>query len=305
MKSIALICALVCPPCWLQSQDNCDKMVFVESPLHDAFLSSQHDSVNYGELPVLQLRGVPAKRSLVPVIGYQVEHIDPAYVKNCYFKIYTVSKKKVCNIDVFGMRSNFDEREVTARHLQLDGKKIASQNLDNQPFLEFDVTDFVKENLHTGSIQFYLQTDSKKMVEVASSESGLCPELIIEICSVSTKSMQVSSAKAVAEDATMSILPNAQAGKLTVELAGVPPGGFADVMIMNEHGQITRKVPLAIRDGRVLYHSIEYGDLIPGHYVALFRKGRVMIKNQFVLRPSKDANKLLEVEWTANKTKSQ
>lgn len=301
----ALVCALALAPLWMQSQSDCNKLVFVESPLHDAFLSFQHDSLNYGHLPYLQLRGVPEKRSLVPVISYQVEHIDPAYVKACYLKIYTVSKKKECNILVFGTHTSFDESTATAKATPLEGKQIGSRKLDDQPFLEFDVTNFVKDNLQSGGIHFYLQTDSKKTVEIASSESGLSPELIIEICAAPAESLEVSDRSGGSKEANMAILPNTQPGKLTVQLVGVPPGGFADIMIINEHGQVIRKTPLAIRDGKILHHSIEYGELIPGHYVALFRKGRVMIKTQFTLRPSKDADKLLEVEWLANQVRSQ
>ncbi len=288
----------------LMAQADCDKMVFVESPLHDAYISVQSDSATYGELPNLQLRGTPEKKSLVPILGYEVQHVDPSYVTHCYLKVYTVSKKKECEISVFGTTNTFDEVTVSSKSYQLSGTKLVSKKLQDQPYIEFDVTDYVKEYLKTGHINFYLKTDSKKTIEIASRESGLSPELIIEICSLAAERIQVSQHKGV-EKASMEILPNLQPGKMTVQLTGVPPGGFADLMIMNAHGQIIRKVPLAIREGKVLYHAIEYGDLIPGEYVALFRKGRVMIKRQFTMRPSREASRMLEVQWVADQAKKQ
>lgn len=280
----------------LSLTSDCTHLVFVESPKADTYTSSRDDTVNYGSAISMRLRGIPEKKSMVSHLAYELHHIDPNYVQSCFLKLYTVSKSKETTLSVSGVDKAVDE-QATSWHNQPQAQKlISSKALGDKPFVEFEVTDFVKNRLKTGYINFVLQSDGKKPIEISSRESGLGSELIIDLCSPVPMDLLVGKSSKEGPGYGMKILPCQQVGKFTVELVGVPAGGFGDLMIMEEGGKIIRRVPLAVRDGDVLYHSVDYGDILPGEYWAVFRKGRVMVKDQFRLRPAKNMGVHLEVE---------
>ncbi len=284
-------------------KSECDKLVFVESPYSDVTVSRENDTLSLGHANSLELRGQPDRKCMIPVLGYEVHHIDAEYVNQCFLKVYTVSKKKSCRVTLLGTSLRISEDELTWRNFAQNGEVLAAEVLENQDYLIFDITDFARRNLKEGMLTFFLQSDGKKTVDIASRESGLSAELIFEMCSKSRQAETVQKLHRQ-EKATMQILPNALEGKLTVQLSGVPAGGFADLMIMDDAGNILQHVPLAIRDGIVLTHSIDFGELLPGHYWALFRKGRVMIRNEFMIAPSREQDRLLEVQLVADNSKA-
>ena len=92
-------------------------------------------------------------------------------------------------------------------------------------------------------------------------------------------------------------------GKFTIQMVGVPAGGFGDLLIMNEGGDVLRQFPIAVRKGDVLYYTLDFGDLMPGDYWAMFRKGRILIKDEFRMRPSKSVDRMIEVEFESTEVK--
>ena len=272
---------------------DCARMVRVESPSADTYTSIKADTVNYGGEISMRLRGLPEKKSMMSHMTFGVEDLSRGEVMKCYLKVYTVSKQSDSRLSVYESSAGIDEKRTTwmsqPRHSQVIGTKV----LAGASFYEFDVTEYVLDHLDDGKIHFCLQTDSKKPVEISSRESGLGSELIIETCDGPEPEVYGSVQKK--EKYGMRVLPNPLNGKLTIELRGVPAGGFGDLMVMDEQGNILRQLPMSIRDGVVLRHSLDFGDLMPGIYWAVFRKGRVMVRDQFRLQPSQDPNKLLEV----------
>ncbi len=272
---------------------DCVRVVHVESPAADTYTSVKADTINFGKEISMRLRGAPVKKSMISHLSFRIGSQDPAIISHAYLKVYTVSKHSDSNLSVFGSKSGIDETVTTWSNQPQASRLLGSEILGEKPYHEFEVTDFLISQLHQGEVHFTLQTDSKKPIEISSRESGLGSELIIEYCDRESE-MDIYGAKPQGKYG-MQILPNPQNGKFTIELTGVPAGGFGDLMIMDEQGGILRQFPMAIRKGRILRHSVDYGDLRPGIYWAVFRKGRVMVRDQFRLQPSKDQDKLLEV----------
>jgi hypothetical protein len=163
---------------------------------------------------------------------------------------------------------------------------IDNKPVTEQPYITFDVTDYVISHLKDGFINFNLQSDSKKPIDIASRESGLSTELIIEMCLLPQSLSEADGANNLNADGSgLKVLPSALDGKLTIQLMGVPEGGFGDLMLMTDQGAILQQVPLSIQNADVTYHTIDYGQLSPGIYWAILRKGRVMIKDRFRLKP--------------------
>ena len=87
------------------------------------------------------------------------------------------------------------------------------------------------------------------------------------------------------EECRLKVLPSTLEGKLTIQLAKVPAGGFGTLMFMTDQGDILFQIPLSIQDAEVSYHTVDFNNLVPGVYWAVLRKGRVMVKDQFRLKP--------------------
>jgi len=275
--------------------EDCQRIIRVASPSADTYTSRRADSINFGSEISMRLRGVPEKKSMISHLNFEIGKINRDEVLRCILKVYTVSKQNETKLSVFGIDQPIDENltswenQPTAEHL------IATKNLGDHPYVEFDVTEFASQRLDVGNINFCLRTDSKKAVEISSRESGLGSELIIDQCNLEMVTYASAKSAKKGEKYGMNVLPCNQDGKFTIELLGVPSGGFGDLMIMNERGSVLRQLPLAIREGAILMHTIDYGELLPGQYWAVFRKGRVMVRDQFRLQPSLNPNKMLEI----------
>ncbi len=281
--------------------DACTKIVFVESPVADTYVAVE-DSTTHGLERHMRLRGQPAKKARQALLRYKIHHIDPNYVRSCTLKLYTVSRRTDCRLMLFQGTEDFDEHGLHWFDRPATGREIASQRLSDRPFTEFDVTDYVRGRLSQGDIRFSVQTDSRKPIDISSRESGLGSELIISVCTPVDQDLLAGKHTSPDQPCGVRVLPSRIPGKFTVELMGVPAGGFGDLMLMDEVGNIIRQVPLAIQEGDLLYHTLDFGDLPPGPYHALFRKGRVMIRDQFRLKPSADHAFQLEVELVAAPT---
>ncbi len=278
------------------SDRECMQMLLVESPVGDTYTSLQADSISFGREISMRLRGTPEKKAMISLLTFDLEHLETSAIERCLLKVYTVSRQKQpSSLQVYGLTGTIDEDSTFWFNQPNPGDLLGSKNLDDQPFIEYDVTKYVNENLPSGHISFCLQSDCKRPVEISTRESGLGSELILQICS--PEDYLARSDRGEAGGYGLEILPSDLAGKFTVELIGVPAGGFGDLMILNEHGDIIRQIPLAIRKGEILHHTIDYGRLIPGNYWAVFRKGRIMIKDEFRIKPSQKEGLLLEVAY--------
>ncbi len=285
---------------WSQNTDRCTQVVFVESPTHDTYIDAAQDTARHGQELVLRLKGTPEKKKMSAVMSYQVHHIDANYVTSAALKIYTVSKKNESNLTVYGIHDSIDETHTNWTNLRHDQlQTLSSHTISGDPFVEFDVTEYVKTNLQEGNIQFLIESDGKKIVDISSRESGLNSELAISLCTPIDRSILIEHNKAAESQYNMEILPSSIPGKMTIQLIGVPAGGFGTLMIMDEAGDVLRQLPMAIRPGDALYHTVDFGRLLPGNYWAMFRKGRILIKDEFRMRPSKSSDRLVEVELLA------
>jgi hypothetical protein len=222
---------------------------------------------------------------MVSLISYRVHDLDAAYVKNSYLKVYAVSKKGGHRLTLFSLAGIIDEQATTWRNQPGTHKKIDSKVISEAPFVLFEVTEYVKGHLKDGFLDFHLQTDSKKTIDIASRESGLSAELIIETCTPQQLVEVREKENGDGEGWGLKVLPCALDGKFTIQLMGVPEGGYGDLMLMTEQGDILRQLPIAIQDADVCYHTLDLGDLLPGTYWAVLRKGRAMVKDHFRLRP--------------------
>jgi len=267
------------------SEGECYTSIFVESPIADTYAAKDKDTLTFGHETVMRLRGLPEKKSMVSLLSYEVHHLDPVYVKDAYLKIYTVSKDKGSNISLSGVDKRVDESKTNWSNQPVVKHPIGSQPLKDEPFQKFEVTDFVKSHLQEGFIDFQLQTDGKKVIDIASRESGLSAELIIEMCTPTKFEISKPAEYLTAEGWGLSVLPGSLEGKFIIEIIGIPVGGFADLMLMTETGEVIRQYPVAIQNAELSYHSLDLGSLIPGTYWAVLRKGRAMVKDQFRLKP--------------------
>lgn len=282
---------------WGQNTDQCTQVVFVESPTQDTYISAAQDTGHYGHELVLRLKGTPEKKKMSAVMSYQVHHIDAHYVTNATLKIYTVSKKNESNLTIYGVSDSIDETHTNWRNLpQQELQALSTHTISGDPFVEFDVTGYVKNSLQDGRIQFLIESDGKKIIDISARESGLNSELAISLCTPIDRSILIEHNKAAESQYNMEILPSNIPGKMTIQLIGVPAGGFGTLMIMDEAGDVLRQLPMSIRKGDALYHTVDFGKLLPGNYWAMFRKGRILIKDEFRMRPSKAPDRLVEVE---------
>ena len=85
---------------------------------------------------------------------------------------------------------------------------IASQAVSDAPYIEFDVTEYVKDRLKEGIIRFGIETDGKKVIEVSSRESGLCSELAIVLCTAIDRSLLIEHNNASDSQYNMDVLPS-------------------------------------------------------------------------------------------------
>ena len=264
----------------------CFKSVFVESPIADTYIAYQQDSTNFGKETVMKVRGLPEKKIMMAMVSYEISHLDPNYMQTASLKIYTASKNRGNKIALSGLPRRIDEIHTSWSNHPACTDLIANQPVTERPYITFDVTNYVRSHLKDGFINFNLQSDSKKPIDIASRESGLSTELIIEMCLLPQSiSEEARSNSLNADGSGLKVLPSALEGKLTIQLMGLPDGGFGDLMLMTDQGSILQQVPLAIQNADVTYHTIDYGPLSPGIYWAILRMGRVMVKDRFRLRP--------------------
>lgn len=279
-----------------QKTPDCTPVVFVESPVADTYISAAKDTASFGSQVVLKLRGLPEKKKMTTILAYRVQHIDPNYVLSATLKIYTISKNNQSTLSVSSVEGKINESTLNWRDQSNVIKLLTSKRVTDPDYIEFDVTAYVQSQLQRGDIQFYLETDGKKTIEISSRESGLSSELAIALCTPVDRSILLEQKTITKTEYNLAILPSRIPGKFTAQLIGVPAGGFGDLMIMDEGGAIMKRFPMAIREGEVLYHTLDFGDLAPGIYWAVFRKGRVMVKDEFRLQPSQATDRLLEVQ---------
>ena len=278
-----------------QHAQHCPNIVFVESPWRDTYTSVMKDSVVFGEEVMMKVRGEPTKKSMHALVSFYTPKVDLAHIKKCYLKIYTISRRNEGALMLYNLSEAIDE-ENTNWHNQPEADQfITKQSIVDDFAMEFEITEFVRRNLSKGILRFRIQSDGKKPVEIASRESGLGAELILDLCPPVEQDHLMRAKERTAEEYSFRVFPCPTSGKFTLELIGVPVGGFGECMLMNEAGAIVRKYPLAIRQGEILYHSLDLGDLIPGSYWAVFRKGRIVLRDQFRLIPSKEFDRMLEV----------
>ncbi|MCB0665367.1 MAG: hypothetical protein KDC80_06065, partial [Saprospiraceae bacterium] len=158
---------------------------------------------------------------------------------------------------------------------------LDKRSVTEAAFITFEITDFVRGHLKDGFLNFNLVGDGKKTIDIASRESGLSAELIIDMCTANNPVPELSKV----EESALKVLPSSLEGKMTIQLFKVPAGGFGELMIMTDQGDILYQIPMSIQDAKVSYHTIDFRNLLPGVYWAVLRKGRVMVKDRFRLKP--------------------
>ena len=271
------------------------RVVHVQSPSADTYTSSRLDTSTFGTAISMRLRGLPEKKAMISHLNFKLEYLDASQISACVLKVYIVSKEPDIHLTVYGMGETINESLTSWSNQPIDKQMITSKRVGDNPYVEFDVTVFVKKYLDQGQINFCIQSDSKKAIEISSRESGLGSELILTYCGQRDVVKEKLKNRDKASGYGMKVVPDPVDGKFGIELIGVPAGGFGQLMIMDEAGNIIRTLPMSIRDGELLHHSIDYGDLLPGIYWAVFRKGRVMVRDRFRLQPSSNPHQLLEI----------
>jgi hypothetical protein len=260
----------------------CNRSIFVESPVADSYISTEDDTISFGSEPTLKVRGLPERKRMHAMLSYEVHHLDPNYLQKAYLRIFTASKNRGYQLELTGMDDQVSESHSHWNNKPVSGGIIDHKPVTEAPFVQFDITEYVRGHLKTGFINFNLQSDGKKTIEIASRESGLSPELILEMCtSYDPLTEKVEETK----ECFLKVLPSALDGKFTIQLVGMPEGGFGDLMLMTEQGNILFQVPFSIQDADVSYHTLDFKNLFPGTYWAVLRKGRIMVKDRFQLRP--------------------
>jgi hypothetical protein len=260
----------------------CIRSVFVESPVADTYISSEDDTSSFGTEKTLKVRGLPDRKSMSALLSYEVHHLDPNYLKKAFLRVYTASKNQGYKMELLGINYQVNELHSNWKNKPLDGEILDQQPVTEGPYIQFEVTDYLRGHLKDGFINFNLQSDGKKAIEIASRESGLCPELILEMC---TYAEILPEKEEKTKKCFLKVLPSVLDGKFTIQLVGVPEGGFGDLMLMTEHGGILFQVPFSIQDADVSYHTLDFNNLLPGTYWAVLRKGRIIVKDRFQLRP--------------------
>jgi hypothetical protein len=279
-----------------KNQD-CYRTIFVQSPVSDTYVTRDRDTFSFGKEPTLRLRGLPEKKSMISLLSYEVHDLDAAYVSASYLKIYTVSKKEGHEIILSSVASKANELTTRWVNQPSAGDFIEKQVMTDAPFVIFNVTEYIKGHLKNGFLDFNLQTNSKKPIDIASRESGLSAELIIEMCTpVASMGLTDPGKEKDRTEWSLKVLPSDLEGKFTIQLVGVPEGGYADLMLMTEQGDIVRQIPIAIQNAPISYHILDLGALLPGIYWAVLRKGRVIIRDQFRLRPAASGSMSLQVD---------
>ena len=273
-------------------ESDCFKSIFVESPVQDTYVAKDKDTSMFGLQPVMRLRAFPERKRMVAMLAYQIEHLDAQYVTSAYLKLYTATKHVGSRIVVSRLDSNIDENRTNWNNRPSAGKVIQSTSVTDAPFTLFEVTSYVKEHLASGTINFQLETDGKKVIDIASRESRLSSELIIETCT-SPKFIVKSASKNTGEfEYSLEVLPSPLTGKFTIQLVGMPDDGFGDLLLMTDQGEIVQQRPIAVHESKISYHTLDIGDMLPGLYWAVLRKGRILIKDQFILRPQASTKQL-------------
>ncbi|NND32071.1 MAG: DNRLRE domain-containing protein [Saprospiraceae bacterium] len=283
-----------------KSDLECFRTIFVQSPVSDTYVAKDRDTLCFGDHPTMKLRGLPAKKCMISYLSYEVHDLDAAYMSASYLKIYTVSKKEGHEIELSGVSTQVSEHNTTWQNQPTAHELIDRQSITNLPFVLFDVTQYVRGHLKNGFLDFHLKTNSKKTIDIASRESGLSAELIIEMC---TPGQAIGEGDHLVEYNPegwgIKVLPSDLAGKFTIQLARVPEGGFGDLIVMTERGDIVQQIPIAVQDADITYHTVDIGNLLPGQYWAVFRKGRAMVRDHFRLKPI-NGSTLLQVSLESN-----
>ncbi|MDH3243182.1 MAG: DNRLRE domain-containing protein [Saprospiraceae bacterium] len=276
-------------------EKQCPNIVFVESPWRDTYTSIVKDSSTFGGETTLKVRGTPAKKSMQALVSFYLPKVDANHIEKSYLNVYTVSKRNEGSLLLYAISGRIDE-DTTNWHNQPQSEHlIASRQVNEGGSVQFEITEYLTKSLHAEVLRFCIKSDGKKPVEIASRESGFGAELILDLCPpVDHERLDQSQIKSK-DEYSFKVFPCPTSGKFTIELIGLPEGGFGECMLMNEAGAIVGKYPVAIRDGDILYHSLDLGVLIPGNYFAVFRKGRIVLRDQFRLVPSKTNAQVLEV----------
>jgi hypothetical protein len=263
-----------------QSVRECPKIIFSESPAQDTHTSLEEPSMNFGNDRYLRVRGLPKKKECKTIIQFRTDHLYANDIQRCLLKLYTVTKNEDLMLSLYGISDfSFMEDSLDWNRMPSSDMFIGSSKIIDNQFIEFDITAYIKNHIHDTTIAFVLESDGKKAVDIASKESGLTPELVLDVCLHDGVPIdQTSEGKY-----RLKVLPNEQNGKFTTELTGLPAGGFGNLMLMDARGVIVKNYPLAIREGNILYHALDLGDLRPGPYWAVFRKGRIMLRDEFLL----------------------
>ncbi|MBK8500975.1 MAG: DNRLRE domain-containing protein [Saprospiraceae bacterium] len=264
------------------TEGGCFRSIFVESPVADTYIASEYDTSSFGAEKTVKVRGLPDRKRMHAMLSYEIHHLDPNYLKKAFLKVFTATKNRGYRLELSGMNDRVNESHSNWKNKPVDGNILDQQSVTDAPFIQFDVTDYVRGHLKDGFINFNLQSDGKKAIEIASRESGLSPELILEMC---TYSDILSMKEEKMKECFLKVLPSVLDGKFTIQLVGMPEGGFGDLMLMTEQGNILFQVPFSIQDADVSYHTLDFNNLLPGTYWAVLRKGRIMVKDRFQLRP--------------------
>ncbi|MCB0689012.1 MAG: DNRLRE domain-containing protein [Saprospiraceae bacterium] len=272
-------------------RNDCIKSVFVESPIADTYITSAEDTVSYGNETILKVKGLPAHKQMSALLSYEVHHLDANYLQKAYLKVYTASKDRGNHLELFSVGEQISEVKTNWKNQPAPQQLLDRKPITDASFITFEITDFVQRHLQDGYLNFNLISDSKKVIDIASRESGLSAELVMEMCT-STDPALVELTK---QESRLRVLPSTLNGKMTIQLFKVPAGGFGELMIMTEQGDIFYQIPLSIQDAEISYHTVDFRGLIPGVYWAVLRKGRVMIKDQFRLKPE-NGSTLLKID---------
>ncbi len=274
------------PTSSIKGKTECFRSIFVESPVADTYVACEYDSLSFGKEPVMKVRGTPDRKSMVALLSFDINHLDPNYLQQASLKIYTASKNRGNSITLSALPLRVDENGASWSSHPSANEMLGNQPVTDAPYITFDVTSYLREHLKSGSINFSLHTDSKKPIDISSRESGLSSELIIEMC-LSPQSVTKTGKEDLykTNESRLKVLPCSLEGKFTLQVVGVPESGFGDLMLMTDQGDILQQIPMAMQNADVVYYTIDYGALTPGIYWAILRKGRVLIKDRFRLKP--------------------
>ncbi len=277
-------CLLLTAGVSLGQHNDCYQTIFIERPTCDTQWPAAKGSTIMGHNKILKIKGLPQKKASTALLRFENDQLDAAFLKSASLRIYVASKDEQCKLSLSAYEGSISEDTLTEVDTDLM-KYLGEQLLSGRPQIDYDVTEYVRKQMQRGEYLFAINSSSKKVVDLASRESGLGAELVFELCTAEPYGFALEEALLSSEGYGIKVLPAKDPRRICIHLAGVPGDGLGTLMLMNHAGQVMGQLPLSVRPADSFYHTVALSDHIPpGEYWAVFRKGRVLIKDKFELK---------------------